>query len=31
MKDFSPNGLLSAMDLDKIQESLDLISGHINC
>jgi len=30
MKDFPLNELLSAMDLDKIQESLDLILGHIN-
>jgi len=30
MKDFPLNELLSATDLDKIQESLDLILGHIN-
>jgi uncharacterized protein YheU (UPF0270 family) len=30
MKDFSFNELLSATDLDKIQESLMLIFGHIN-
>jgi len=30
MKDFSLNELLSATDLDKIQESLVLIFGHIN-
>jgi dynein heavy chain 1 len=30
MKDFPLNELLSATDLDKIQESLFLIFGHIN-
>jgi hypothetical protein len=30
MKDFPLNELLSATDLDKIQESLSLIFGHIN-
>ena len=30
MKDFPLNELLSATDLDKIQESLHLIFGHIN-
>ena len=30
MKDFPLNELLSATDLDKIQESLQLIFGHIN-
>jgi hypothetical protein len=30
MKDFPLNELLSATDLDKIQESLLLIFGHIN-
>jgi dynein heavy chain 1 len=30
MKDFPLNELLSATDLDKIQESLVLIFGHIN-
>ncbi|KAI6096390.1 dynein heavy chain, N-terminal region 1-domain-containing protein [Pisolithus sp. B1] len=31
MKDFPLNELLSTTDLDKIQESLVLIFGHINC
>jgi hypothetical protein len=30
MKDFPLNELLAATDLDKIQESLNLIFGHIN-
>ena len=30
MKDFTLSELLSATDLDKIQESLTLIFGHVN-
>jgi hypothetical protein len=30
MKDFPLNELLAATDLDKIQDSLNLIFGHIN-
>jgi dynein heavy chain 1 len=30
MKDFPLDDLLSATDLDKIQESIDLIFGHVN-